>query len=901
MTTAASTPDSDHCESSSESGLMKNSKTSTFLPKNLLQDNGTDWTSNNNNTIPQLSLSPLLGDESMIGVKGTRQEKQLDGTNEISPRFDPPYAEESMKKANSPIGNHITKSSPKLDLHSNFSMGLAGGSFNNFVSSSSNTPPKTTSLFATVQNDQFLRSPFSSLHSSPVVSPTGSPKDGFDEDELESLNRSISNTILNDDGEDDNISPADSMATSTMHNGDSTWNEDFINGMGGIDDLHSEFNGMSSTHFSSFDTLSSGSASPQSLFANGAQPNGAFVEHPLGEHPSRTLFVRNISSHVDDIELRDIFEAHGAIRSMYTQCKHRGFVMISYYDIRHAKNAMKHLQHKIIKRRKIDIHYSIPKENPSEKDLNQGTLVVFNLDSSITNDELAQLFGAFGEIKEIRETPNKKHHKFIEFFDVRDADKAMKGLNKTELRGKKIKIEPSRPGGARRSLMNSWQYDSLYGPCSGTSTSPDPFTSSSPQQLSLDDPPINLLSHQQILNDNINMFSPPATHQKVSNPSTSTTPSVGGVMNQGLGTGIGNQHLMNGFMGTGHFSQQQFMQSQQMNHQMLLQQQQMLNQLYQPFAHPQFHHQWGNMPLLQSNNHQQQGAYPANVDQHSIRLVSPRVIENSSETTPQVVLSHQRNDNMKDNIMYNSNSNSNTNNSSNNGYVNNNSNNANNNSNGMHNYGGNNGYNTNTYNSNANVNNGNGYTNANGNNLNTFNYNNVVGKSRSHSSASTNAAHAPPVGMHDRMRSRNRAMSAEDRKKFFLDIEKVRYGIDKRTTLMVKNIPNKYTQKMLLQTIDIDFNLKYDFFYLPIDFKNKCNVGYAFINFSDPLTIIPFYQAFHGKKWEKFNSEKVCDITYARIQGKQALMNHFQNSSLMCEDPSCRPLFKQDGSSVYEH
>lgn len=60
---------------------------------------------------------------------------------------------------------------------------------------------------------------------------------------------------------------------------------------------------------------------------------------------------------------------------MYTQCKHRGFVMISYFDIRHAKSAMKHLQHKIINRRKIDIHYSIPKENPSEKDLNQGTLV----------------------------------------------------------------------------------------------------------------------------------------------------------------------------------------------------------------------------------------------------------------------------------------------------------------------------------------------------------------------------------------------------------------------------------------------------------------------------------------------------------------------------------------------
>ena len=50
--------------------------------------------------------------------------------------------------------------------------------------------------------------------------------------------------------------------------------------------------------------------------------------------------------------------------------------------------------------------------------------------------------------------------------------------------------------------------------------------------------------------------------------------------------------------------------------------------------------------------------------------------------------------------------------------------------------------------------------------------------------------------------------------------------------------------------------------------QNKCNVGYAFINFIDPQSIVPFYQQYHGKKWEKFNSEKVCDIAYARIQGK---------------------------------
>lgn len=42
-------------------------------------------------------------------------------------------------------------------------------------------------------------------------------------------------------------------------------------------------------------------------------PNGVGTvagEHPYGEHPSRTLFVRNINSNVEDSELRSLFEVH---------------------------------------------------------------------------------------------------------------------------------------------------------------------------------------------------------------------------------------------------------------------------------------------------------------------------------------------------------------------------------------------------------------------------------------------------------------------------------------------------------------------------------------------------------------------------------------------------------------
>jgi hypothetical protein len=44
-----------------------------------------------------------------------------------------------------------------------------------------------------------------------------------------------------------------------------------------------------------------------------AEPCGQSVEHPLGEFPSSTLFVRNINSNVEDEELRTLFEVCSAM------------------------------------------------------------------------------------------------------------------------------------------------------------------------------------------------------------------------------------------------------------------------------------------------------------------------------------------------------------------------------------------------------------------------------------------------------------------------------------------------------------------------------------------------------------------------------------------------------------
>ena len=68
-------------------------------------------------------------------------------------------------------------------------------------------------------------------------------------------------------------------------------------------------------------------------------------------------------------------------------------------------------------------------------------------------------------------------------------------------------------------------------------------------------------------------------------------------------------------------------------------------------------------------------------------------------------------------------------------------------------------------------------------------------------------------------------------------------------------------------------------------------MGYAFINFIDYHDIVKFVTEFNAKRWEKFNSEKICALAYARIQGLQDLVHHFQNSSVINqEDNKIKPV-----------
>ena len=134
-------------------------------------------------------------------------------------------------------------------------------------------------------------------------------------------------------------------------------------------------------------------------------------------------------------------------------------------------------------------------------------------------------------------------------------------------------------------------------------------------------------------------------------------------------------------------------------------------------------------------------------------------------------------------------------------------------------------------------------------------------------------------------------LSDSEKEKNIINLMDIFQYKDLRTTLMIKNIPNKYTISSFLEEINENFKNTYDIFYLPIDYINKCNLGFAFINFIEPFHIILFYELYRGKKWKKFNSDKICELLYAKFQGRKELIAHFEKGKVLTfETEDKRPL-----------
>ena len=113
--------------------------------------------------------------------------------------------------------------------------------------------------------------------------------------------------------------------------------------------------------------------------------------------------------------------------------------------------------------------------------------------------------------------------------------------------------------------------------------------------------------------------------------------------------------------------------------------------------------------------------------------------------------------------------------------------------------------------------------------------------------------------------------------KNLLNLDDIVSGKDTRTTVMIRNIPIKYTDDILIEEELKEFKGSFDCLYMPFDYEKKGNKGYAFINFVNPLHILYFHEKFSGKKWQLFESSKICELNSANFQGIYEIQKHSKN------------------------
>eukprot|EP00898_Chlorokybus_atmophyticus_P008854 jgi/Chlat1/8970/Chrsp94S08264 len=510
--------------------------------------------------------------------------------------------------------------------------------------------------------------------------------------------------------------------------------------------------------------------------APGAMPPSPSANaHSPRVHTSRSLLLLGVPATTSPEDLRKVVDDFGSIRALQTdQLAQGGVAVVHFHDLRHAQEAMKGLRTRLeAEWQQLEVHYTVvlgPLDSAERSDHqaaspsdggaggfpsdwhNQGTLVIFNLDAAVGNAELHAAFALHGDVKEVRFTPAKYQHRFVEFYDVRDAAKALQAMDGQQLGGKKLKIEYSRPGGARRSVSGPLGYPPNNMPegaaymnhaMSAREQQPHmrPMPYGWPVAYGTFPGPISPMPMP------MPMPGPLSPNQGPQHPALSSDGSRGE-------TYVGGPHMNRDFA----------------------------HSLQGKDTQRRLRREPADTALVKPSSDDSKAPSSCGDKERSRKSGGPQQYEFSAPTAS--------------------------------------------------------------------------------------------------ASTVTDSCSA----------------SSED----------------ERTTVMIKNIPNKYSQGMLLALLDehcrtCNAGLQkdeaasaYDFVYLPIDFKNRCNLGYAFVNFTTSQGTLRFYTAFHRQPWEAFNSRKICEITYARLQGREVLEDHFKNSRFACDTDEYLPLIfspPRDGKS----
>jgi len=96
------------------------------------------------------------------------------------------------------------------------------------------------------------------------------------------------------------------------------------------------------------------------------------------------------------------------------------------------------------------------------------------------------------------------------------------------------------------------------------------------------------------------------------------------------------------------------------------------------------------------------------------------------------------------------------------------------------------------------------------------------------------------------------------------------------TTLMIRNVPRRYTENALVHEIDkMADPCDYNFLYLPWDTRKSSNVGFAFVNFVSAEIAASISQKYNGATWSLISANKRIVMMPAHLQGLAKNLAHY--------------------------
>ena len=120
------------------------------------------------------------------------------------------------------------------------------------------------------------------------------------------------------------------------------------------------------------------------------------------------------------------------------------------------------------------------------------------------------------------------------------------------------------------------------------------------------------------------------------------------------------------------------------------------------------------------------------------------------------------------------------------------------------------------------------------------------------------------------------------RKAMSVDPKNIILGLDKRTSIIIKNIPDNLDSYQFRKIIYM-LCPNIDFFYVPLNIRTRKKLRVAFVNVINYKDIVSIFMGFKYNNKINYLKPKIeIEVGYSRVQGKDRLFQRFFHEFQYC-------------------